>query len=192
MDYSDSMPDPRRPRQPRWLRPQGVMPVGLPLGHFLVRSPQLVVFADGLRVFPAGFEFTVHVRRDRRPDGPGRGDALDWMPPIAQDRGSADQLRLGVLFPDGRRAVAHEGWSVERRTPDGPQPPVISAEDGGGSEDHWDQGFWVWGLPEEGPVTIVHSWPAEGLTESRFELDGDALRAAAAETVVFWPEPADE
>ena len=166
------------------------MPAHLPLAHFLLRSPRLVVFADGLRVFPAGFEFSLHIRRDPQPGDSGHGDPFDWW--FAETGDREDQLQLGVLFPDGRRAAVHRGWPVEQRTPQGPQPPMISPADGGGSPDHWDQSFWVWGLPENGPVTLVYSWPAEKLTESRFELDGDALRAAAAETVVFWPEPEEE
>lgn len=168
------------------------MPVSLPLGRFLVRTPWLVVFADGLRVFPTGFEFALHVRRDLRPRDVARGEAVDWQPPFVQEHDSEDQLRFGVLFPDGRRAVAQQGWSVEWRTPEGPRPPVIAPQDGSGSWDHWDQSFWVWGLPAGGPVTVFYSWAEEGVPETRFELDGDALRAAAAETLVFWPEPEPE
>ncbi len=185
-------PRPGRPEQPPWSWPDDVSPVSLPFAVFLVRTPWLVVFADRLRVFPTGFEFALHVRREVRPADIARGDACDWQPPFAQEHDSEEQLRFGVIFPDGRRARAQQGWSVEWRTPEGPRPPVVSPLDGGGSWDRWDQGFWVWGLPEDGPVTLFWSWLDEGLPEARVELDGDALRAAAAEAVVFWPEPEGE
>lgn len=43
------------------------------------------------------------------------------------------------------------------------------------------------------PVTLVVSWPAQGIEEARAELDGAAISAAAQRAVTLWPEePAPE
>lgn len=39
-----------------------------------------------------------------------------------------------------------------------------------------------------GPVTFVASWPDYGVAETRAELAGAAIRAAAGRAVVLWPE----
>ncbi len=52
---------------------------------------------------------------------------------------------------------------------------------------------WAHPLPPDGPVTLVVSWPAQGIEEARAELDGAAIRAAAQRAVTLWPEgPAPE
>jgi hypothetical protein len=37
-------------------------------------------------------------------------------------------------------------------------------------------------------VTFVASWPKQGVAETRVELDGAAIRAAAQRAVTLWPE----
>jgi len=65
---------------------------------------------------------------------------------------------------------------------------VVHHGSSGGSERRWDGLFWVHPLPPDGPVTSVASWPGYGVTETRAELDGAAIRAAAARAVILWPE----
>jgi len=48
--------------------------------------------------------------------------------------------------------------------------------------------FWVYPLPPEGPVTLVASWLEHGVTETRAELDGTAIREAAGRAVILWPD----
>lgn len=43
-------------------------------------------------------------------------------------------------------------------------------------------------LPPDGPVTFVAAWLLYGVAETRVELDGSAIRAAAARAVILWPE----
>jgi hypothetical protein len=40
-------------------------------------------------------------------------------------------------------------------------------------------------------VTLVVSWPEQGIPEARGELDGTAIRAAARQAVVLWPDEPD-
>jgi hypothetical protein len=55
----------------------------------------------------------------------------------------------------------------------------------------WDGDLWVHPLPPDGPVTFVASWPRYGITEIRADLDGTAIREAARQAVVLWPEDPD-
>ncbi len=59
---------------------------------------------------------------------------------------------------------------------------------GGGSSRGCDWDFWVHPLPPGGPVTLVASWLDRGIAESRAELDGGTIRAAAGRAVTLWPE----
>jgi hypothetical protein len=56
----------------------------------------------------------------------------------------------------------------------------LTSGGGGGDEHNWRSSFWVYPLPPEGPVTLVVSW-----------LDGTAIRAAARQAVVLWPDEPD-
>jgi hypothetical protein len=59
---------------------------------------------------------------------------------------------------------------------------------GSGNELTWDAEFWVAPLPPDGPVTLVGVWPDAGATEQRAQIDGAAIRTAAARCVELWPE----
>jgi hypothetical protein len=65
---------------------------------------------------------------------------------------------------------------------------VLNQQGGGGSAYAWDQNFWIHPLPPDGPVTLVASWLEHGVTEKRADLDGTAIRAAAARAVSLWPD----
>jgi hypothetical protein len=65
---------------------------------------------------------------------------------------------------------------------------VLQQGGGGGSSCSQDWDFWVHPLPPDGPVTLVGSWVEHGIAESRAELDGAAIRAAAGRAVTLWPE----
>ena len=47
-------------------------------------------------------------------------------------------------------------------------------------------------LPSDGPVTLVTSWLKYGVAESRAELDGASIRAAAERAVTLWPDEPDD
>jgi hypothetical protein len=55
----------------------------------------------------------------------------------------------------------------------------------------YDQNFWVHPLPPPGPVTLVVSWPRQGIAEARAELDGAAICQAAQRAVILWPDEPD-
>ncbi|PYC66055.1 hypothetical protein C7C46_31655 [Streptomyces tateyamensis] len=188
MDFFSSIPEPEprpefeRPAPPEWMVPEDVRPIGLPFNRLLLNNARVAVFLDGLRAYPAGFEFDLHIRW-----APGQGrhsNPFRWPGAFGEEGPAEEELRLGVLYADGRRAATDRSlpWNARERR----QQPVISASHGSGSDNRIEQRFYVWGLPEEGPVTLVWAWPAEGQQEQTVLLDGDALRAAAGLAEPLW------
>lgn len=99
---------------------------------------------------------------------------------------SPPRRRLGVQFADGRRASADQfrlHFPLEEQQL---QPPVMHRNNGSDNDNDWRQDFWVWGLPAQGPVTLVYDCQAENLPETRLALDGDLLRSAAANAQALW------
>lgn len=192
MSFFDSIPQPppppepvRRPR-PAWRQPDAVIPGSVPGELMLVRTEQVAVAVGGIRVYPNGFEFTVHVRmRGRDENEPGWHDPLDRH---GQGRRPPDDvLRVGVLYADGQRGATTGGhWPPDEAAD--PGRLFLQHGSSGGTAGRWDAEFWVHPLPPEGPVTFVASWPDYGVAETRAELDGAAFRAAAARAVILWPE----
>jgi hypothetical protein len=195
MSFFDSIPQPPPPepeqsRRPAWVRPDTVIPGSVPAELLLIRNDEVAVAVGSVRAYPNGFEFTVHIRL-RRVDqevSPS-GDPFSWHRRFRGANAPADVLRLGVLYADGRRAA-----TTGRHMP-GPENSddalVLSQQGGSGSPRAWDQDFWVHPLPPDGPVTLVASWLDHGVTETREDLDGTAIRAAAGRAVSLWPTEPD-
>ena len=194
MSFFESVPQPPPPepvvtRRPGWVRPDTVIPGGVPAELLLVRTDAVAVAVGGVRAYPNGFEFTVHVRLRwvDREIGPV-GDPFSWHRRYGGPETAEDVLRLGVLYADGRRA-ATTGW---RRPPRGEGADdgqlVLVQQGGGGSQQAWDQKFWVHPLPPAGPVTLIAAWREHGVSETRADLDGGAIREAAGRAVRLWPD----
>jgi hypothetical protein len=157
----------------------------------LIRTGQVAVAIGSVRAYPNGFEFTAHVRvRGTDEDEPVGHDPFDrhgrrGRPP------PGEALRLGLLYADGRRAATTSHWWPGAEAD--PGRLVLQHGGGGGNARRWDDQFWVHPLPPAGPVTFVASWPEYGAAETRAELDGSAIGAAAARAVILWPgEPEPE
>ncbi len=138
---------------------------------------------DRFIAFPEGFEFTLLVWS---PNEPGR--TLPPFPHWYWDRSSPeippDVIRLGVTYPDGRRAT-NLNWlaDVQGLNREG---PVLYPLDEAGWQPHWEQEYWVGPSPPPGPVSLVVEWPAHHIAETSVELDGAAIHVAAAEADVVW------
>lgn len=173
------------------------MPATLVVDGLLVRRAEFAVFANEFRVYPFGFGFIINVLR--QPRLPGEDYDLRSGSPFGNHRRARGReaehgrdLRIDVRFADGRGAATGPGPRLPHAAGARPEPPVISMRGGNGGNGRWQQNLWVWGLPEEGDVNLVCSWAAEEVPESRLELDGDALREAAAHATLLWPEPDEE
>ncbi len=192
MSFFDSIPSPAPPpeparrRRPAWEHPDAVIPGSVTGELMLIRTGQVALAIGSVRAYSNGFEFTAHVRV--------RGEDEEepcWHGPFDRDRRRGrqppgDVLRLGLLYADGRRAATTSRWWPGADAD--PGRLVLQQGGGGGNARRWDGEFWVHPLPPEGPVTFVASWPRYGAAETRAELDGSAIRAAAARAVVLWPE----
>jgi hypothetical protein len=193
MSFFESIPQPPPPpepiqrRRPAWMRSDAVIPGSVPAEVVLIHTEQVAVAVGSVRAYPNGFEFTVLVRLRREDETrwPGHSDVFERSP--RGTRGDGSQLRLGVLYADGRRAATTgERWRPRDDEDDGRL--VLQQGGGGGSSRGCDWDFWVHPLPPAGPVTLVASWLGQGVAESQAELDGTAIRAAAGRAVTLWPE----
>jgi hypothetical protein len=89
------------------MRSDAVIPASVPAEVVLIRAEQVAVAAGSVRAYPNGFEFTVHIRLRREDESswPGHSDPFERHRPRRGTQWNDDQLRLGVLYADGRRAA---------------------------------------------------------------------------------------
>jgi reactive intermediate/imine deaminase len=195
MSFFDSIPkppppppEPDRPRPP-WQRPDTVLPGSVPAAVVLIRTDRVAVAVGSVRAYPNGFVFTAHVRRRGTDEtkGPHFSDPFEWHRHLRGRQTPEGALRLGILYADGRRTATTSGYPRPGHEADA-GGLVLQQGGGGGNDRSWDGDFWVHPLPPEGPVTLIASWLEYGVPETRAELDGAAIRAAAEQAVSLWPE----
>jgi hypothetical protein len=198
MSFFESIPQPPPPappapeRRPAWVRPDTVIPGAVPAEVMLIRTGEVAVAVGSVRAYPNGFEFTVHVRGRHADDAIGYRDPFERHRHLRGEQTPHEALRLGVMYANGRRTATTARQALTLHDP-GPETLVLQQGGGGGGARSWDMDFWVYPLPPEGPVTLVASWLEHGVTETRAELDGTAIRQAAGRAVILWPdEPGPE
>jgi hypothetical protein len=162
-------------RQEDWMGPpRDGLPAVVPVEQTIARTKAIAVYLANLWVFTTGFEFDVFVVA-------GEEDGLDPLrkePDLEAMRSGSippEKLLLGIEISDG--SVATNLREAGTLTPD---PPVMTMRGGLYSGDEWEEHYWVWPVPPPGPLTLVCEWPAAGIPLTRFELDSEAIRAAAA------------
>jgi hypothetical protein len=91
------------------MRQDGMIPGWSPAGLLLIRTDDVAVAVGGVRGYPNGFEFTVHVRLRQQGFVWGTGP-FDSLADPRTARAPEQALRLGVLYANGRRArTQHHG-----------------------------------------------------------------------------------
>lgn len=173
------------------MRPDTVIPGPVPAELVVVHSGAVAVAVGSVRAYPNGFEFTVHVRLRGEGEPFGYGMAVPFERHGQPRQEAADQaLRLGVLYADGRRAAT---TGTHPMLADDAEAGSLVLLPGGssGSSNRWDGDFWVHPLPPEGAVAFVVSWLGREVPETRAEVDGGAILAAARLAVVLWPDEPD-
>lgn len=197
--FFDPPPDPPEPPErpaapplPPWHGvPGGVIGRTIALNLVLGRSTKAAIWIASVTAYPEVFEFKVEIRHHDREVS----DEFLWPHGLRRSAGELhpELLRLGVQFSDGRKATnVNPGsgfWPRDRDTP--PAGPILSEGGGGGGGDgaggsRWQQEYWVWPLPPEGPLAFVCEWPIADIPETRSEIDSAALRDAANEAVILW------
>ena len=99
-------------------------------------------------------------------------------------------VRLGVELPGGAKAS-----NIGGRRPfgeDDPEGPVFIHRGGGGGQGGrnrvtMNHDYWLWPLPQPGPIRVSCEWPLVGIPLSTAEIDGAALVEAATGVRSIWP-----
>jgi hypothetical protein len=168
----------------RFSAPENEVPAEVPVSSVLVRTGTSALTLTGVRVFSTGVAFTLTVRC--RPEalpagGAGLHDLL-WR----GHPGGDTALLVGVELADGRRASNLAGRDPFAPA-GGPEDLVFTQGSGSGQQLSIEQEWWLSPLPPAGPLRVVVRCDLLGLAETVTELDGTAIRAAAAEVVTLWP-----
>jgi hypothetical protein len=159
----------------------------------IFRTSDLAVTLEHLRAYPEGYEFRLCVRARHALSGFGfRG--IPTVGPMSFPGGQVlvddQQLRLGLGFADGTR-VTNLSPVVGVGLGDAPPKPLLVQQGASGVGGRWDQRYWVWGLPPEGPLAVVVAWTAHGIPETQIDLDAGAIRGAAETAESLWDEEPD-
>jgi hypothetical protein len=187
-DQEPPTPEQMQEWQRRISPPENELPAGAGITVLLSKTADTAVGISQVEVYSTGFRFSLAVRlRVPHPEAPGGlfaligGHAHPGFPPAAEDR-----LLFGIEYANGDRASNLDDFRT--RGPGVAAPLTLTRQGGGSSGDlSANQTFWVSPLPPAGPVTFVLAWPAFGITESRTEVDGEAIRAAADRSTLLWP-----
>jgi hypothetical protein len=197
----DAVGEPPTPEQvEQWRRrispPDNEFPAGVGLTVVLGRNDDAAVGITHVEAFSSGFLFTLAIRvRQPRPHLAHGGlfMAVGSHVTPGVELPLEDRLLLGIEYADGRRTstLSDIRMSGPMAVPD--QQLILLSAGGSGDERSVDQMYFVTPLPPDGPVTIVLAWPGFGMPESRTDLDGAAIRAAAGRSLTLWPpQPASE
>jgi hypothetical protein len=172
-------------RPPLWDRPsEGTLPAVVPVNQIVVRTAEVVVEIELVRVYPNGFTVGLMALGDPRSDegitstlmgfGGGRG-------------GDPGFPRLGVRFADGRTAGREiHDRAVARDDRGMPTEPLVRMASGGGGSSGMRTEFWIHPLPPPGPVDIIVGLPALDDLEQTVTVDGDRIIDAAQRAQVIW------
>ena len=183
----------------RWRRramaPDNEIPAGVGFAALLGRTEDAAVGITQVEAFSTGFRFALAVRVRRSLPKLAHGGLFMLISGHGRHGAEVsleDRLLLGVEYADGSRASSLEDMRLPgEETDDDERRLILSQHGGGGGDLTVDQSYWVSPLPPEGPVTFVLSWPGFGMPESRAEVDGALIRAAAARSVQLWPGQPD-
>jgi hypothetical protein len=186
-DSPPAPPPPRQPPQPEWAGPpQGVLPGVSPQRVVVFKTDRAFLMAHRFFVYPNGVAFALHLLL-RYPDE-YQHDVLQELHGRRPGPPSDDFLRLGLLFSGGTKWTNLEQRWQPRHRHDQPPSPYVMNRGGGGGPDAYNLRFWMWPLPQPGPLTVVGEWPVFDVPESRAVIDATELRARAAEAESIWPD----
>jgi hypothetical protein len=176
-----------------WQSPRNELGVSTGLRLVLARTDDVAVAVVDAVAFTTGVALRlVSARRQ-----PGHDDPFElqhhFMHRVRPGTDLPPELlRFGVEFSDGRKATSLGSgpWaSFSLGGDEEPEGPLLLPEGGGGSDDRWEQEFWLWPLPAPGPLAFVVEWPAEGIELTRQEVDSAPILEAAGRSEALWREP---
>jgi len=178
-------PDLSKVQRPTWLPPDGELGVAVGTRVVLVSEERFAIALVDCVAYSSGFEFTISYRSQ---DDIGREVLGFGLPPVP-----GRELEVGIEYPDGQHASsgteamsAHYEAFYEGREPPQPSGPLVQPQRGGGGGKRYDQTYWCWPLPPEGPITIAVQWPAAGIASTTVEVDASAIRRAGVSSGKLW------
>lgn len=180
-------PEESEPKRPEWFGPPDeVLPGQSNLRATLARTDEAVLVVHRFGAYPNGFTFTLTARFRET----GVADHFPWELESRYGKRIEELpdsfVRLGIMFSDGSSwsnldPWEHHDWDKP------PKQPFVAGHSGSGSDRSWEQDYWVWPLPPEGPLTFIVSWPSQGVEETSHEFDATELRQKAGEAETLWP-----
>lgn len=179
-------PPPKAPPQqsksdvPMWAGPpKDELGALLPVQRLLVQTDYLAISLSELIAYSTGFSFALELLL-REPLTIGRT--------VLPNHGGAkvsEALKVAIEFEGAGRATSLDrfrAWTGP--DPDPPFMQVMGYQYGSGQY-RIRLGWWVWPIPN-GDIRIDVEWPGEGIALISFDLDMDALRAAASGEIPRW------
>lgn len=168
--------------------PENEVPSPVPAAAILGRTDDVAVALLGMVAYSTGVGFTLAVRMRVEPRSHRTYELISGHA-YGDDEASPDRLLLGVEYADGRTATNLGGpWPPGSEWDDADvSQPVLSPSSGGGGGRSYDQTYFLSPLPPPGPLTVVCTWAAFDVPESRAVLDGESIATAGSRAVVLWP-----
>ena len=177
-------------RKPWWGAPRNEIGISTGLRLVLARTDEVAVALIDTVAFSTGLSLKLAVLRRRPGPQPRFDDPFGRMGHVARAMQElpAELLRFGVEFSDGRKATSID-MAAFAATPneDEPQGPFLTPGGGGGSDDYSETSFWLWPLPPPGQLAFAVEWPAEGIAQTRHDLEAEPLIEAAGRAEALWP-----
>ena len=189
-DASTEPEEPQEWRAPEWMAPpDDELPSVFPLAMILARNERVVLSLLIAEVFSTGVRLPVTVVQRRTTE-----TIREWNESVnfqGSYSGGAEDLRFGIQFADGGRAVPPRTWRADMMTVP-PEAPALTVNGGGGgggpTRNETTQQLWLWPLPPAQSFELVLEWRDRGIGETRVTLDGAALAAAASGVQQLWAE----
>jgi hypothetical protein len=195
MDFFQ-LPDPEASRRHepddpfRLVRPGPWVGGVVPLELVVAKSDMAAITVESLTVFPDGFSFILHGSLHRFTDpsnrlvawhdqSMGRGtEAGKPVPP--------DFLRVGLVWPGGVRVTNLDRWGLGAEVSKAAYGFEVDHSSSSGRK-RTDE-YWAWPVPKDGILTIVVSWPAFRIQETKVEVEASLLASAAHRAHPVWSE----
>ncbi|HEY2938986.1 MAG TPA: hypothetical protein VGJ27_04170 [Gaiellaceae bacterium] len=187
---------PGEPLRPPWLGPpDDELGVAIPEGIVLARSEHGAIGLSHAIAHPSGvvFEFLAQARGLTHAQA---NRLFHEQHTFGDDEELLDGfLRLGMELPSGARVSNLGGRRAHRKAmsaDEEPEGPFLFPHAGGGGMSGGDRvvmhpAYWLWPLPESGPLRISCEWPVVEIALTTVEINGGALVAAAANSTKLWP-----
>ena len=194
--FAEGEPErPGEPLRPPWLGPpDDELGVAIPQGIVLARSERGAIGLSHAIAHPSGvlFEFLAHARGLTH----AQANMLFHEQHMFEDEElPKGLLRLGMELPGGARVSNLGGWRAQGKAmsaDEEPEGPVLFQAAGGAGTSGGDRVvmrpvYWLWPLPEPGPLRISCEWPVVEVRLATVEIDAGTLVAAAANSTRLSP-----